>query len=77
MNELASHVFKSLDSHESSIRRLSKMTRKNAIIIAILTGIALYQSMRVSDLKFEMDRLCKKVEDIEENPVIQNNVYQG
>lgn len=77
MNEFISHVFKSLDSHECSIRRLSKLTRKNGLAIAILAGVALYQSMKVSDMKFEMDRLSKKVQEMEENPVIQNNVYQG
>lgn len=76
MNEFASHVFKSLDSHESSIRRLHKLTRKNAVIVAILTGVALYQSMKVSDLKFELDRLSKRVQDIEENPSVQNNYYK-
>lgn len=76
MNEFVSHAFKMLDSHESSIRRLSKLTRKNGLAIAILAGVALYQSMKVSDLKFELDRLSKRVQDIEENPSIQNNYYK-
>lgn len=76
MNEFVSHVFKSIDSHESSIRRLFKLTRKNAVAIAILSGVALYQSMKVSDLKFELDRLSKRVQDIEENPSIQNNYHE-
>lgn len=76
MNEFVSHVFKSIDSHENSIRRLFKLTRKNAMVIAILSGVALYQSMKVSDLKFELDRFSKRVQDIEENPSIQNNYYK-
>lgn len=75
MNEFVAHVFKSIDSHETAIRKLSKMNRKNVWILAILTGVALYQSMKVSDLKFDLDRLSKRVSDIENNPSIQNNYF--
>lgn len=70
MNEFVSHVLGSLERHETSIAKLSKANKKLSVLLIIIGGFAFYQSMRIDDLKFEMDKkLASHGEDSKESNI--------
>ena len=63
MNNFIQHTFCCLDRHDKEIAKLSKANGKVIFITCIIGLYAVYQSMRVDDIRFELDRLKNKVEE--------------
>lgn len=63
MNNFIQHVFGCLDRHDKEITKLSKANSKAMFITCIIGLYAVYQSMRVDDIRFELDRLKNKIEE--------------
>lgn len=67
MNEFTMHVLKTIDRHEETIKRVIRSNKKTVFMIGLLTAFSIYQSIRISDLEFELTSVKKTVADIEES----------